>query len=116
MLVNAFHSNRRNKFTLFAYLSAHIKLKCISISIFLFILIFQVHYIRTEYLHRFYFWNHQVVNAMESLLRMQFVKGLVAIKGRSSVSNVKPDAQVHALTTFALTSFSRHNYAEVLED
>jgi hypothetical protein len=47
---------------------------------------------------------------MESPSRMQFVKGL-AIKGRSSAPNIKPDAQVYALTTFALTSFSRHSCA-----
>lgn len=33
------------------------------------------------YIYRSYFWNHQVVNAMESPSRMPFVKGLVAIKG-----------------------------------
>lgn len=37
------------------------------------------------------------VNVMESPSRMQFVKGLIAVKGRSSVPNIKPVAQVHAL-------------------
>ena len=30
--------------------------------------------------------------------------------------NIKPDVQVHALTTFALTSFSRHSCAEALKE
>jgi len=122
MLIHVFRFNWRDKLVLSTYSSIHIK----SISIFyiylslsLFVLIFQVHCMWTEYTYidpifgtiRLY-----ALNAIESPSRMHFVKGLVAIKGCSSVPNIKPDAQVHALTTFALTSFSRHDCAQALND
>jgi len=91
-------------------MSIHIKSIFIShVYLSLFVLIFQIHCMWTEYTYIdpiFEIIRLYAVNAMESPSRMHFVKGLVAIKGCSSVPNIKPDAQVHALTTFALTSFS----------
>jgi len=85
MLVHVFRFNWRDKLVLSAYSSIYIKSIFIShVYLSLFVLIFQVHCMWTEYIYidlifgtiRLY-----VVNAMKSRSRMHFVKGLVAIKG-----------------------------------